>query len=81
MDVGRNTTKQEIPEAYKRRAKEFHPNKNTRDTAPIFQAIKSVYDTLCDEKTRIEYEANVDFNDDNEEDDEAQSTTKNTQMK
>ena len=81
MDIGRNATKQEIREAYKRRAKEFHPDKNTHDTTRIFQAIKSAYDTLYDEKTRMEYEADVDFNDDNEEDDEAQAAMKDTQMK
>lgn len=94
LNVTPNATQEEIREAYKRRALEFHPDKNTQDTTQIFQAIKKAYETLYDEKRRMEYDADADTDvnkndnvDDNTtaaddgDDDEIFSTADNEQMK
>ena len=89
LNVTPNATQEEIREAYKRRALEFHPDKNTQDTTQIFQAIKKAYETLYDEKRRMEYDADADTdlnkNDDDTtddgDDDEIFSTADNEQMK
>jgi len=52
LNITPNATQEEIREAYKRRALEFHPDKNANDTTRIFQAIKQSYETLYDEKRR-----------------------------
>jgi curved DNA-binding protein CbpA len=85
LNITPNATQEEIREAYKRRALEFHPDKNTNDTTHIFQAIKQAYETLCDEKRRFEYDADFDSkdnnDDDDDDDDEIFSTAKNNQMR
>lgn len=77
MNVNSNATQQEIRDAYKRRAREFHPDKNTVDTTGIFQAMKLAYETLHDENRRMEYDADTNFDKD-EDDDEIFSTTENS---
>lgn len=83
LNINPNATQQEIREAYKRRAREFHPDKNTADTTRIFQAMKLAYETLYDEKRRMEYDVDTDFDkdDDDEDADEIFSTTRNDQMR
>ncbi len=83
LNINPNATQQEIREAYKRRAREFHPDKNTTDTTRIFQAMKLAYDVLYDEKQRMEYDADTDYDKDTDEDDgdEIFSTTQNSTMR
>jgi curved DNA-binding protein CbpA len=83
LNINANATQQEIREAYKRRAREFHPDKNTADTTRIFQAMKLAYETLYDEERRMEYNADTDFDrdDDDENADEIFSTAKDDQMR
>lgn len=84
LNINAGATQQEIRDAYKRRAREFHPDKNTADTTRIFQTIKLAYETLYDEKRRMEYDAdaNLDRDEDDEEDgDEIFSTAKTDQMR
>ncbi|CAF4077500.1 unnamed protein product [Rotaria sordida] len=84
LNVNSNATKEEIRKAYFRRAREFHPDKNKNtSTTKLFQSMKSAYETLYDDKRRAEYDTDADFDqtDDNEDDDEIFSASKNTQMR
>ncbi|CAF1601505.1 unnamed protein product [Didymodactylos carnosus] len=66
-----------IRAAYKRRAREFHPDKNVNDTTSLFQAMELAYETLNDEKRRMDYDADADLekDDDNDADDIFSATT------
>ena len=68
MNLNASATQHEIRDAYKRRAREYHPDKNTTDTTRIFQAMKLAYETLSDEKRRMAYDADTDFDKDNDDD-------------
>jgi curved DNA-binding protein CbpA len=68
LDVHSNATQEEIRAAYKRRACEFHPDKNTVDTTRIFQAVKLAYNVLCNETQRTEYDEDVDVDKDDDGD-------------
>ncbi|CAM4806709.1 unnamed protein product [Rotaria magnacalcarata] len=86
LNVNPNATKEQIRQAYFRRAREFHPDKNTTaDTTRVFQSMKLAYETLSDEKRRMEYDADTDLDKNNEDDDnnddEIFSTSKTNQMK
>ncbi len=85
-DINSSARQAEIHEAYKRRSLELHPNKNIVDTTRVFQAMKLNYETLYDEKRRMKYDMNIDFdksddNYDDENNDQIFFATENDQMR
>lgn len=81
MDVNSNATQEEIHAAYRQRAREFHPDKNTVDTTRIFQAVKLAYSVLDSEARRIEYDEDIDIDDKNDDSDEILSRIKDGRMR
>lgn len=62
LGLNRNATKDEIKEAFRRLALQFHPDKHTqssasvRDTATLrFKQISEAYDILSDDRKRAQY--------------------------
>jgi len=58
MGIDRNTPQDEIRNAYKRRAKQFHPDLNPNDpkAKAKFQALNEAYDVLSDSDKRKKYD-------------------------
>lgn len=53
-----NASAEEIKKAYRARAMDFHPDRNTeKDTTRAFQDIQEAYAVLSDAKTRAEYDS------------------------
>jgi curved DNA-binding protein len=58
MGIDRNTPQNEIRDAYKRRAKQFHPDLHPNDpkAKAKFQALNEAYDVLADPDKRKKYD-------------------------
>ena len=60
LGVARNAKKADIKVAYKKLAREYHPDKN-KDTEDKFKEIAEAYETLFDDKKRKTYDAKMSF--------------------
>lgn len=59
LGVATNATLADIKKAYRIKAAEFHPDRNSSELAPIkFHAVKEAYDVLSDETARSAYDEN-----------------------
>jgi len=58
LGVGRNATKKEIKDAYRKLARKYHPdaNKSDKETEEKFKEISEAYEVLKDQKKRKEYD-------------------------
>ena len=57
LNVSRNASQDEIKQAYRKLAKEYHPDKNPgKDTSLKFQQIQEAYETLADQDKRNQYD-------------------------
>ncbi len=58
LGVAKDAPQADITKAYRKLAREFHPDKNPGDTAAEerFKEITAAYDVIGDEKTRAEYD-------------------------
>ena len=56
--VSKNATQDEIKKAYRKKAMEYHPdrNKGNKDAETKFKEVSNAYDTLWDEKKRKQYD-------------------------
>ncbi|MBI3711807.1 MAG: DnaJ domain-containing protein [Burkholderiales bacterium] len=59
LGVASNTSLADIKKAYRVKAAEFHPDRNSSELAPQkFHAVKEAYDVLSDEDARKAYDEN-----------------------
>ncbi|MFC0348542.1 DnaJ domain-containing protein [Undibacterium danionis] len=59
LGVASNATLTDIKKAYRVKAAEFHPDRNSSELAPVkFHAVKEAYDVLSDEAARSAYDEN-----------------------
>lgn len=57
LGVSKNATKQEIKKAYRKLAKQYHPDKNkSADAEEKFKEIQEAYDVLSDDQKRSAYD-------------------------
>ncbi len=58
LGVTRNATEKEIRQAYRKLARQYHPdvNKNDADAEEKFKEINEAYGVLCDEESRKKYD-------------------------
>lgn len=57
LNISRNASQEEIKQAYRKLAKEYHPDKNPgKDTSLKFQQIQEAYETLGDQDKRNQYD-------------------------
>lgn len=57
LGVLRGASQDEIQKAYRKKAREFHPDKNPADSAiDQFHSIQEAYQILSDVKKRMEYD-------------------------
>ncbi|CAF1429829.1 unnamed protein product [Adineta ricciae] len=73
LDVCPNATQTEIRNAYKKRALEWHPDRNVNssvNTTKLFQALRRAYETLSSETGKKEYDDTTDASRDNDDEDD-----------
>ncbi|HEY4073862.1 MAG TPA: DnaJ domain-containing protein [Herbaspirillum sp.] len=59
LGIDSNASPGAIRSAYRKKASEFHPDKNTSQDAPArFREVQEAYDLLSDERLRREYDEN-----------------------
>ncbi len=59
LGIPNNAQLADIKKAYRLKAAEFHPDRNSSELAPIkFHAVKEAYDVLSDETARAAYDEN-----------------------
>lgn len=59
LGVATNASLADIKKAYRVKAAEFHPDRNSSELAPMkFHAVKEAYDVLSDESARSSYDEN-----------------------
>lgn len=59
LGVASNASLADIKKAYRVKAAEFHPDRNSSELAPVkFHAVKEAYDVLSDEDARRAYDDN-----------------------
>ncbi|MFC6726960.1 DnaJ domain-containing protein, partial [Halobium palmae] len=57
LGVGRDATADELKRAYRKGAREYHPDVNDDDRAGAqFKAVRQAYDVLRDEEERADYD-------------------------
>ena len=59
LGVATNASLTDIKKAYRNKASEFHPDRNSSELAPVkFHAVKEAYDVLSDAAARASYDEN-----------------------
>jgi DnaJ-class molecular chaperone len=59
LGVATNASLADIKKAYRVKAAEFHPDRNSSELAPMkFHAVKEAYDVLSDDAARAAYDEN-----------------------
>lgn len=59
LGIATNATLADIKKAYRIKASELHPDRNSSESAPAqFHAVKEAYDVLSDEAARSAYDEN-----------------------
>ena len=59
LGVATNASLADIKKAYRVKAAEFHPDRNSSELAPMkFHAVKEAYDVLSDDVARAAYDEN-----------------------
>jgi DnaJ-class molecular chaperone len=59
LGVATNASLTDIKKAYRTKASEFHPDRNSSELAPVkFHAVKEAYDVLSDASARASYDEN-----------------------
>nr|WP_315468387.1 DnaJ domain-containing protein [uncultured Undibacterium sp.] len=59
LGVATNASLTDIKKAYRVKASELHPDRNSSELAPVkFHAVKEAYDVLSDEGARAAYDEN-----------------------
>ena len=54
LDIQRTATQEEIKKAYRKKAVQYHPDKNpgNKDAEKKFKEISEAYEVLCDDKKK-----------------------------
>lgn len=59
LGLNSTATPDEIKKAFRQKASEFHPDKNTSELAPVkFRAVREAYEVLSDPAARANYDDN-----------------------
>lgn len=59
LGLGSAATLADIKKAFRQKASQYHPDRNTDDTAPArFRAVQQAYDVLSDDAKRQAYDDN-----------------------
>jgi len=59
LDIAPNASLADIKKAFRQKAAQFHPDRNTSELAPEkFHAVKEAYDILSDDAARTAYDEN-----------------------
>ena len=57
LEVQRNASQEDIRRAYRRKAMEYHPDRNKRpDAEAKFKELNEAYHILCDAEKRTQYD-------------------------
>jgi DnaJ-class molecular chaperone len=59
LGLNSTATADEIKKAFRQKASEFHPDRNTSELAPVkFREVREAYEILSDAQARSEYDEN-----------------------
>ena len=59
LGLGSTASPDEIKKAFRQKASEFHPDKNSSELAPVkFRAVREAYDVLSNPTARADYDDN-----------------------
>lgn len=59
LGIAPNASLSDVKKAFRQKAAEFHPDRNTSELAPEkFHAVKEAYDILSDDEARAAYDEN-----------------------
>ena len=59
LGLSSTATPDEIKKAFRQKAAEFHPDRNTSELAPVkFRAVREAYEVLSDPAARADYDDN-----------------------